>query len=253
MRRTTLMVTVPVVLGLVLLVLYFLSDVNTAQVELPDTSAEEVTEAPGGARAQTVEVTAKNVQAVIDTLVRPEQYHLSLTAETFWSGGSRVELIEVWSIPGASHLYRTDENGRSGKHMILTEETYYIWYDGDRTWVEMPRSDIFGAYQQAADEFSGIPNYETILALPSESITEAGYDSYALGGAEVSCVYVKTDSGVLESTELYYISVETGLLVGARTYEGDTLVYELQANAAVDTGAVSTEIFTLPDGTGLLE
>ena len=73
---------------------------------------------------------------------------------------------------------------------------------------------------------SGCINYEELLELPTESILSAGYEQRQ----GESCILVEYTSGELGYRSLVYISVSNGLLMGAETYDGDTLVYRMSSS-----------------------
>ncbi|MBQ1271554.1 MAG: hypothetical protein IIY11_07830, partial [Clostridia bacterium] len=89
-----------------------------------------------------------------------------------------------------------------------------------------------------------IPTYEKILELDEENIVNADFSLYN----EIYCVFVEAVDPVSSYRNLYYISVNDGLLVGAQSFEGDTLVYSLSVSV-LDMPQDTNGIFSLPDGT----
>ena len=66
---------------------------------------------------------------------------------------------------------------------------------------------------------------EELLQLPVENIISASYEQYM----NESCILVEYSSGEFGYTDLVFISVSTGLLMGAETYDGDTLIYRMSS------------------------
>ena len=67
---------------------------------------------------------------------------------------------------------------------------------------------------------------------------------YTSFGGE-SCIYVEYVSGDFGYTSCVYISVSTGLLMGARVYDGEELVYQMTSSAP-ELSAPSEDMFALP-------
>ena len=59
------------------------------------------------------------------------------------------------------------------------------------------------------------------------------------------CIYVEYVSGDFGYTSCVYISVSTGLLMGARVYDGEELVYQMTSSAP-ELSAPSEDMFALP-------
>ena len=184
----------------------------------------------------TIAVTPETVQDVIETLSRPQNYVRNLTVETLWSGGSGSVQITaaVSGLWTRTDVYQTDGRVR---HTMTDGADTYIWYDSSRVYYQGNAGDI------DADDEQHIPTYEDILTLDIPQIAMADYRTFS----EQSCIYVETvqdDSGYLQR---YWVSVDSGLLIGAeRLYNGDT-VYRMAAQPVLEE-LPDSEDFTLPDG-----
>ena len=90
-----------------------------------------------------------------------------------------------------------------------------------------------------------LPTYEDILSLPVEDIAAADYRTFS----DIPCLYVETGErdGYVQR---YWVSVESGLLVGAEKLQNGETVYRA-AERPEESPAVATADFTLPDGTVL--
>lgn len=241
--------------AIILLVLAFLLRLSVhrpAEVALPEPADTE----SGGERLpdagqeaiRRVEVAPDTVQRVIDRLARPEHYSRTITAERYYSGGSGVAAAEVRAAYGWTRLDMTE--GGETRHVITgapaaqgsaEDARSYVWY-GEET------AYFSGAASISADEEQSIPTYEDILRLPSEAIAAADYRTLDT----VNCIYVETYPDASGYKDRYWISVETGLLAAAERMRGESVVYRM-AGLAVDTGTVTAEAFTLPDGTVLFD
>ena len=145
---------------------------NTPQVTLPKTESDQsgASGSTSDSRTyETLEITPQTVQSVIATLSRTDSCYRELTVERFWTGGSSSAQIRVWTDGGWTKVRRVAGNGSIRWDMVGPEESWF-WYEGSRSYVSVP------ADQLAADLAQQIPTYETVLDLPPESITDAGYE-----------------------------------------------------------------------------
>lgn len=202
---------------------------------------------------QLVEVTPTTVQNVIATLTRPASYARAVTVEQFWpdkngeNGMSSAKAIsQVW---GDGNWTRTDLTlpGGQVKCTIVeapseeAEGRIWSWEKGRNSWYT-GTSDM-----RDVDLAQWCPTYEDVLALPMDSITGAGYEKRN----DTSCIRVEVSDPEFGYTRIFWVSVESGLLMAAEIWEGDMLIYQMSGtqNAVLGTDV----IFALPDGTILHE
>lgn len=210
---------------------YFMDDDETPVVSLPSPpgggESLHTTDELGQGQYTVAEVKPETVQAVVGrTLTRAENYSRSVTVERFWDGGSSTERIDCHVRGTDSHLVITGSGDE--KHILILDGSLYIWY-GARAYSYTVGSAASAETGSAADEFTGILTYEELLALDTTQISAAGYTVY---GGE-SCIWAEYRSGPLGYTSRVYISVATGLLMGAERYDGDTLIYRMSSDAPV--------------------
>jgi len=195
--------------------------VETASVILPTpivSSDDPNSEGDGEGELALAEVTPWTVQTTIGTLDRAESYSRTVTVEEFWDGGSSSTELSAWT-SGGSTLIRLDTDDRI-ENILLRDGTLYIWYEGSQDLYSASPEDT-GAAQ--ADGWLRCLTYEDLLDLPVSSITDAGYTDYA----GESCIFAEYYSGEFGYRNIVYVSVNTGLLMGAETYDGDTLTYRM--------------------------
>ena len=237
--RLALYILVPVLL---VGALFFWNSLRrSAHIVLPD-PAEEVTEGGGaslsGDALQKVELTPDNVQNAIATLERPTTYSRTVTMELYWSGGSATTTAEVKVSGGRTRVDAQQPSGQV-RHSI-TDGTYtWVWYDASTAWAVFPAGDI------SADDEEHIPTYEDILNLPWDAIAEAEYTTLS----NVPAIYVETVPDKTGYVQCYWVSAETGLLIGAQRLADGELVYRVEALTLGETPAAAD--FILPDGTPL--
>ncbi len=231
---------------LVVIILIFNSLRRSSHVVLPDytpvsSAAVSSGEQPGEDGLMRVEITPQTVQTAIETLNRPAEYVRTMTIERLWGSGSGTEKVTVTAM---NDLMRMDTELPGGRvrHTIRTEDMVYIWYDSEKTYY----SGVSGS--MTGDEEQGIPTYEDVLELPPQMIQTADYRTFA----DENCIYVETEENAEGSLLRYWVSVTSGLLVGAERLQDGTAVYRMAAYPVAETAPTASD-FTLPDGTDIMD
>ena len=192
-----------------------------------------------------VEVTPETIQAVVSTLSRPEIYRRDIEIETYWEDGFALYNISINVAAGITSLRIHPPLGTE-KRIIITEDTLYVWYRGDRTAYAGSVDSLDGGYR-IADEWQMIVTYEDLLELDMNDIVDAGY----LDFDGVDYIYAQHLSPLLGYTRKYYVSIDIGLVTSAEEYdETNALVYLMKSGECV-VGEVDPSAFILPDGTVL--
>lgn len=211
---------------------------NTPQVVLPSSSAGPWdSSGPSGENYQKVEVTTQTVTGVVATLARPSSYYRDLTVETFWSDGSSISQVQVWTDGGWSHSCQTLPSG-AVRHDLTGEEDLYYWYDGSQQYKRTPSDE------RSSDLAQHIPTYETVLELDPQEITAAGYEIRG----DLPCIFVEVQRSRSRQLQRFWISVDNGLLVSAESEEDGALIYRMTAYAPVQSPCPGDASFALPDG-----
>lgn len=183
-----------------------------------------------------LDITPESVQAVIATLKRPSKYIRSLTVKTMWTGGSASFSTDV-AVCGK--YTRSDTNNGSGRirHVITDGKTTYVWYNQSQYYYSGSSAGI------SADQEQHILTYEDILELKKKQIATADYQSFS----DENCIYVETVKDANGYVQRYWVSVGSGLLLGAEKLQDGKTVYRMLARAVSDSSP-QTKNFTLPDG-----
>ena len=190
-----------------------------------------------GADNRRLAVDASSVQLVAATLSRADHYARELRAVTLWDGGSAARLISVWVRGTQTRLRIRDDGGETVKNVLLRDGKKWIWYS-DRPGVWAGRAALGDA-----DAYQALLSWEELLTVDRRAIRDAGYTMYA----DTLCIYARCAKGTLGYENLYYIAVDSGLLMGAETYDGDTLVYSLSSTAP-DFSLPDEAVFEIPQG-----
>ena len=201
----------------------------------PDAAVPVATEHPAG--AEIIAVTPETVQTVIGTLHRIDSYSRSLEILDFWSGGSRRRGISVWCRGESLRLRILDAGGDAREELLFRDGEKWIWYpDSDKVYHGAASADDPDAWQT-------LLTYEDLLAAPAADILDAGYTDFA----DIKCIYVRWRSGALGYVSECYVDPGTGLLMGERCYDGETLIYSMDSSAP-DVTTPDESVFTLPRG-----
>ncbi|NCB51314.1 MAG: hypothetical protein EOM54_05470 [Clostridia bacterium] len=214
--------------------------VETASVILPTpiTGGEtQGSEGNGEGGLSLAEVTPRTVQSIIERLSRAESYSRTVTVEEFWDGGSSNTELSAWT-SGGSTLIRLAA-GDKIENILLRDGTLYIWYDNSEEVYSASSGDTGAA---RADGWLRCLTYEDLLEMPVSAITNAGYTDYA-GEA---CIFAEYYSENFGYRNVVYVSVSTGLLIGAETYDGDILIYRM--TSGTPDLSVPNESLLLPPG-----
>lgn len=219
---------------------------DTKEISLPEVSVSG-SAAPSpdntvGDGLDRVSVTKDNVQAIIATIKRPAAYTRTVTVQA--GGEDAIYQINVAVATGGTAL-RVSRAGIK-ENIIITENKLYIWYDGDKTPYERP-VDSLEDEKKSSDEYQMMMSYEDVLNLDKNSITAADYVEYE----GESCIYVQFISPLLQYDTECYISLDTGILIAAEQYDGNTLIYKM-TTSGYDGAEPDMSAFSLPDGSNAL-
>ncbi|MBR1496861.1 MAG: hypothetical protein IJ617_04485 [Oscillospiraceae bacterium] len=196
----------------------------------------ESSRATDGTDNRILTVDVNSIQNVVATLSRAENYSRVLTATTYWNGGSSVREITVW-VHGAQARLRIREGGSETEQQILLRDgKKWIWYS-DRPGVWTGRAALGDT-----DAYQTLRGWEEILTVDRRSIIDAGCTVYN----GTLCVYARYAKGSLGYESLSYIAVDSGLLMGAETYDGDTLIYSLSSTSPVFS-TPDEAVFEIPE------
>jgi len=230
--------TVLIILAVALLMVNNLR--RSSHIELPAAASAESSSASseqetGGGAAQ-IAVTPSTVQTAVATLTRPEKYVRALTVEYLWDGGSGTFQSTVY-VSGA--YVRTDTTQTDGRirHSITDGTTTYVWYNSGKSYFS-GKADV-----ASADQEQHIPTYEDLLNLDAKQIASADYRTFS----GENCIFAETAKDSGGYVQRYWVSVATGLLLGAEKLQNGETVYRMAAQPVSGT-VPATADFTLPDG-----
>lgn len=221
--KTAAVVAVAGLLTLVVIVLcYYLLNApdEAGSIMLPDYAVIPSDEPQYSEQELLAEVTAENIQQVLDMMTPLDSYHRVLTMEHYWEDGSVTQTGEVWRRGEEYKLVLSDPAGGASKHVLLRGDGTWMWYEG-----EQPIS--IAESMMSVEEMLGIPSYAALG--DTAAILDAEYATLA-GANQTACVYVKW-----RNTEVYttacWVAVDTGLVVRAVGEENGVMVYRMQQSS----------------------
>ena len=230
-----------VVVGIMLLNLYFGNE--SEAVALPEHQTPvETSVTVESDDLDRVEVTKETVQAVVSALSRPQVYSRDVKIESYWDGGKAEYNVSVTVMEGFVSLTTVPPIGAE-KRIIITPDMLYIWYEGDST-PYMGNLESLGDGYRTADEWQMLVTYEDLLKLDKSYIIDAGYVNY---NGEY-CIYAQYISPLLNNIGMFYVSIDQGLVVGAKEFnEAGELIYSMSTGECL-IGEADPAMFVLPDG-----
>lgn len=217
---------------LVFLLQYFTNkDDEMPKIILPPPATQSGNDDGSESRLTVADVTPETVVEILRELSRADSYARELTVETIWAEGSGTETLSVWAQGGALRV-------TSGKrNLLLRDEGLWLWYSDDSR-VRTSKRDALAQ----ADRYQRILTYEDLLDGEHE-ILEASYT--ALEGEP--CIFVAYRDGAFDYLNRLYVSVASGLLVAAETYDGETCIYRM-SSGTVDLSTPDETLLTPPEG-----
>ena len=221
-----------VVIGAILLSSFFGSSHQSP--DLPSLPGEQ-TQSTDTIDYSRVEITKDNVQSIVAAMKRPDEYYTETKSETFFDNTSAVSLRRRWVRDGISRVDILNSGGSLTMSSIYTSSTVYYWTPGSSRVLKMPRGSF------TADNEQMMMDYETLLNLAPESITDAKLSR--ISGEQ--CIYVEAKNA-MGYIEKYWISSQNGLLVLGQTLKGEQIIYSVQLVDINLTRPDDIE-FTLPD------
>ena len=238
--------TLLVVCLLVVVVMVSIRGGTRDGITLPEANGTtESDQTPVSEESPFLEVDRENVQAVLETMERPAAYHQVLTVTNLWESGSSETKVELWR---SGNLIRTQRTAGNRVENLMTDgTTVWIWYDGETSAKALtPEESV------SFDDLTGIPTYETLAAIPEESILSAGFVTLEQSDSP-NCLYVAVVDGEYE--DRYWVDVNNQLICRADTLLDDTQTYQLRQVSCQTMSPEDTalrNIVQLPDGTALM-
>lgn len=234
-KRALFIAAAAVVLIISVLMIKSYSSSQPAAITLPKPNSQYGSGIESSGDSQIV-VKPETVCLALSTLNRTESYSRAYTVTTYWDGGECRDSLNVWQ-KGSSLRMSLDHAG-TVKNLLIVGRDLYIWYDG------YSGAESFTFYKDfdysETDRFARLLTYEELYSLDTSSITDAGY----IQQQGEPCIYVEYE-GTNSYVNHIYVSVNSGLLVTAEIFDGDTLIYSMQSQTT-ELSTPSDEVFLPP-------
>lgn len=186
---------------------------------------------------QMVEIDQTNIQALLQSLQRPEDYQLQSETTYFYNGSYSTMKSLLWKEKANVRISQTGVDENTDLQILMTDKWVYLW-NADNTVTR------FEKQARDADLYRRTPTYEDLLKLPAEEVLEGRVVELE----EQLCLYAKTKDVLTGEIEQWYILAENGLLLyadgtldGQMTYQYRTTELKLELEGQ--------NLFLLPDGT----
>lgn len=185
---------------------------------------------------QKVEVDSTNLQALVQTLRRPETYHLQSETTYFYRDKQSVLKSQVWKGHTAMRISQLNTTEEQDLQILLTDKWIYLW-SGESSVARYKRQD------RDADLYRRTPTYEDLLKLSAGEILEGRLEE--LEGQ--LCLYAKTQDKLTGEVEQWYILAENGLLLYADGMLDGQMTYQTRMTH-MQLATEEQSLFLLPDG-----
>ena len=190
-------------------------------------------------KVEQVAVDRDNALRGIASLQRPAEYTYAADVTYFYPGGSTVVHLTGAVSDSYCKAAQTTPNGTL-KHTLITPDSIYIWSSASVALYKGAKGETTG------DDLLLMPTYEELLAPDGGKVTEAQY--HADGSpANITVSFERGDKRMV-----YTLSVETGLLIAAEEFEGETRLYRAELTS-VSCEKPDASYFRLPNGTQVKE
>lgn len=186
---------------------------------------------------QRVQITPENVQSVLQTVKRPEQYSQTILLNLYWGAGESSS-ISIQGCKDGDYSSAKVTQGAQVQYNILGNGVLYRWYQGDKTWYQG------NATFMDNDLLQRIPTYETILSLQKDQILSASYTILD----QKTCIYVEAVDGQTGNNTRYWIDATQGLLLRAEAYTGEQIIWRVEISDLMPS-VTNAALFFLPNGT----
>lgn len=188
-------------------------------------------------KLHTVTVNADNIQAIIASLRRPEEYQCQTEMVYFYGTSQSTFVSQLWKRGELIRIRQSAATSGEEQQTLLTRDWIYTWMTGTE----------YGRFPRQAsdmDLYSKAPSYEDLIDMPREQILVGELREQA----GVLCLYAESMDPLTGEHEKWYILVENGLLLYAEGHLNDSLIYRcsmLDLQLELDENIE----FLLPDGT----
>lgn len=229
-------VALVIIVAIVILIKAFGSSDDSHVIDIPSPVVESG-EIVGKDEINRVEVSAETVKAVLETLARAENFSRNYKIKTLWDGGESESSLSYWQ-KGSNIRIRITQN-KSVRNILVLGNELYVWYDGSSGIFKSKLAE--SSVSRELDKFAGLVTYEDIMEAPQEDILSASYDMHS----GQPCIVADYKSGELNYVNRIFVSIDSGLLLAAEKYDGDTLVYSMEF-VSIDLSTPPNDVFAIP-------
>ncbi|MBE6960955.1 MAG: hypothetical protein E7445_00635 [Ruminococcaceae bacterium] len=217
---------------------------RTSHVALPDTTHPS-TVSPDSSQygedaVNKIEITPETVQSAIATLQRPGSYIQILVVEWLWENTSALSKMTAYVHDTLTRVDSVKTDGGT-RHVVTDGIRTAVWYDDEAAYYIGNAGDV------SADQEQSLPTYEEILLIDPQQIAKADYRVFS----EENCIFVETIPDEYGIVQRYWVSVASGLLIGAERMEDGITFYRVASQQITRESTLTEQVFLLPDGTNL--
>jgi len=217
---------------------------RTSHITLPDIT-QQSTASPDSSQYEEdavnkIEITPKTVQSAIATLARPNSYIQILVVEWLWENTSALSKMTAYVYDELTRIDSMKPDGRT-RHVVTDSVRTAVWYDDEAAYYIGNAGDV------SADQEQSVPTYEEILQMDPQQIAKSDYRVFS----EENCIFVETIPDEYGIVQRYWVSVASGLLIGAERMENGVTFYRMASQQITRENTLTEQLFLLPDGSNL--
>ena len=235
-----------IVFGIVALVI-IVAVIYIVKVYAPlDSSHEIVMPSPttdngdsiGSDESNHIVVNTETVKTALSTLSRTDSFSGTYTVERYWSDGSSTSTLSCWQ--NGDKVKLEIEQDDTVKNILFIGDDIYIWYSSTYGVFKSKLSE--NNLKSEIDMFSGLITYENIMDTPQQNITDAQF----INQAGQPCIYIEYQDGSDNYVNQIVVSIDTGLLISEKIYDGEELIYSIEAASPLVPSAPQEDVFKTP-------
>lgn len=217
---------------------------RTSHVTLPEIT-QQSTASPDSSQygedaVNKIEITPETVQSAITTLARPNSYIQILVVEWLWENTSALSKMTTYVYDELTRIDSVKTDGGT-RHVVTDGVRTAVWYDDGADYYIGNAGDV------SADQEQSVPTYEEILQMDPQQIAKSDYRVFS----EENCIFVETIPDEYGIVQRYWVSVVSGLLIGAERMENGVTFYRVASQQVTRENTLTEQLFLLPDGTNL--
>jgi len=179
----------------------------------------------------TADLSPENVRQLLENVSPSLNYYQEVNVTVYSGDSSSTSKATVQKTDGSYSVSLYDSEGTLRKEIKMHDDTTDVTLhraNGQSSTISLPSADF-----DISDESGVVVTHERFLETQTE-LTDSDYSVSASQFGTIMQITFKTDRETYSQTEIYWLSLDYGIVTRAECYEGDKLVYLLETLALSD-------------------